>query len=251
MTTDAGGSPSPNPSPNHPAVRRSATAAATPPQEPVVTAAVPRPIAERCDHCGAPVEHSQRYCVQCGAHQRRADDPTARWFASARRAKAAPAALPAGAGAADAGRTVSAGVAAVLIALLPLAAGVGVIVGRGSDDSGKQVVEALKAVGGGGVAAAGVASTTADAANASSDDASSDSASASSKGKKVDGVDTGSKQAPILATGPSGSARQLTGSKPTAKDVAESKKALKDIQAKKGDAYVEQQKDLPDTIVVP
>ncbi|MEH3054106.1 MAG: hypothetical protein PGN13_08900, partial [Patulibacter minatonensis] len=88
MTTPSDGSPSPS----HPALRSD--------QSPAIATAsgggllAPRPVAERCDHCSAAVDTGQRYCVQCGAHQRRADDPTARWFAAARRAKAAPAALP-------------------------------------------------------------------------------------------------------------------------------------------------------------
>ncbi len=211
-----------------------------------------RPINERCDHCSAPVEPAQRYCVQCGAHQRRADDPTARWFASARRAKAAQ--LPAGAVPASAasGRTVSAGVAAVLIALLPVAAGVGVLVGRGSDDSGQAVVEALKAAGAGGGFAGGAAAvnaTTPGAASTAEDSA--DPTEDDKTSKKVSGVEVSDEQAPILSTGPTGSARQLTGTKPTTKDLSESKKALEQIESKKGEDYVEQQKDLPDTIVIP
>lgn len=237
--------------------RQPASSAARSDASPTIATAAPgtlrpRSINERCDHCSAPVEPAQRYCVQCGAHQRRADDPTARWFASARRAKTAQHVLtapPEG----SAGRTVSAGVAAVLIALLPVAAGVGVLVGRGSDDSGRAVVEALKAAGAsGGLAAgaAGVNATTPGAASATADgaeDPSKDDANA----KKVSGVEVSDKQAPILATGPAGSARKLTGTKPTTKDLAESKKALTQIESKKGEDYVEQQKDLPDTIVIP
>ncbi len=212
-----------------------------------------RPVSERCDHCSAPVEPAQRYCVQCGAHQRRSDDPTARWFASARRAKAAQ--LPAGAAptGAGAGRTVSAGVAAVLIALLPVAAGVGVLVGRGSDDSGQAVVEALKAVGGGGGLAAGTAAVSSTTPDATAADAAGeeDPTKDDKNAKKVGGIEVSDEQAPILSTGPTGSARQLTGTKPTTKDLKESKQALEQIEAKKGEDYVKQQKDLPDTIVIP
>lgn len=212
-----------------------------------------RAINERCDHCSAPVEPAQRYCVQCGAHQRRSDDPTARWFASARRAKAAQ--LPAGAPPAQSGtgRTVSAGVAAVLIALLPVAAGVGVLVGRGSDDSGQAVVEALKAAGAGGgfgAGAAAVSATTPDDSAAAADGAA-DPSKDDKTSKKVNGVEVADEQAPILASGPAGSARKLTGTKPTTKDLKESKQALEQIESKKGEDYVEQQKDLPDTIVIP
>lgn len=242
--------PAPPPEPSTTPVRRDASPA-------IATAAAgtlpARPAAERCDHCSAPVEASQRYCVQCGAHQRRADDPTARWFASARRAKAAPAALPA-AGQADR-RTVSSGVAALLIALLPVSAGIGVLVGRGSDDSGQAVVEALKAVGGGGgglaAGAAAVSATTPDGSGSAADDGAADDGEEAKTTKKVDGVEVTDKAAPIIASGPTGSARKLTGTKPTEKDVQESKKALETIESNKGEDYVEQQKNLPDTIVIP
>ncbi len=154
-----------------------------------------------------------------------------RWFASARRAKASAGAATLPAGGDGTRRTVPVATAATLIALLPVAAGVGVLVGRGSDDSGKQVVEALKAVsakgGAVGVAGAGaVAGTTADASAAAAggaDDASSKDAGAT---KKVGKVEVGDKQAPVIARGDNGAvARQLAGSKPTAKDVAESKQA--------------------------
>lgn len=211
----------------------------------------PQPVSERCDHCGAPVDAAQRYCVQCGAHQRRANDPTARWFASARRAKAE-AALPAAVvGGAAGGRTIPAGVAAVLIALLPLSAGVGVVVGRQSDDSGKQVIEALKAANARGVAtgAAVGAAAGANAANAAAADDAAEAVKTDDSGpsKKVSGVDVGTKEAPIIGNG----ARKLADTKPTAKDLAQSKQAVKDINSKKGSDYVKAQADLPDTITVP
>lgn len=225
---------------------------------PSIAAAAPgvsraRPVSERCDHCSAPVEPAQRYCVQCGAHQRRADDPTARWFASARRARAAQSSAGSALPAANAtGRTVSAGVAAVLIALLPVAAGVGVLVGRGSDHSGKAVVEALKAAGAaGGFAASATAASATTPDGAAATGATDDPAKDDTTSEKVSGVEVSDEQAPILATGPAGSARKLTGTKPTTKDLKESKQALDQIESKKGEDYVEQQKDLPDTIVIP
>ncbi|MFT4034297.1 MAG: zinc ribbon domain-containing protein [Patulibacter sp.] len=209
---------------------------------------------ERCDHCSSPVATSQRYCVQCGAHLRRRDDPTARWFAAARRAKHAPSAVPAAArdGAIQRARTTQ---LALAIALLPVAAGVGVLVGRSTDDSGRQVLEALKAVGVGteaeAVSSGPVAPSTPDAATVASGSAAEARNTAAKTTKKVEGIELTDQQAPVLATGPTGSARKLTGTKPTGKDLDESKQALKQIESKKGEAYVEQQKDLPDTIVIP
>lgn len=222
-----------------------------------VHAAVPaaRSPWEQCDRCQAPVDESQRYCVECGSHQRRPNDPAARYFAAARRPKVAPAPLPS-----SQKRTVPTAVAAALIALLPVAAGVGILVGRGSADSSDAVIEALKAarVSQGVAAATGTATgTTADASASSADTAAAeDDASKDDEGEakttgKVDGVEVTDKQAPIIATGPTGSARQLSGSKPTAKDIAESKKAVDQINSRKGDEYIKTQRDLPDTIVIP
>ncbi|UUY05371.1 zinc ribbon domain-containing protein [Svornostia abyssi] len=209
--------------------------------------AAPAPIArapwEQCDSCQAPVDDTQRYCVACGAHQRRSNDPAARFFADARRPKTPAVPAP------EAGsrRTVPTIVAAGLIALLPVAAGIGILVGRGASSNDDVLVEALKAqkvevvqVGGGAAGATGDAAATGD------EEASAD-ASASDK----DETSTSSKPAKILATGPAGSARQLAGTKPTKKDVEESKKAVERINSTKGDEYVDSQRDLPDQIVVP
>lgn len=207
---------------------------------------------EQCDRCQAPLDDQQRYCVECGAHQHRANDPVSRYFAAARRPKAATAATPS-----SQKRTVPTTVAAALIALLPVAAGIGILVGRGSADSSDAVIEALKAARstqGVAVASGAVTGSTPDATasadDATTDDATDDEGEAKTTGK-VDGVEVTDKQAPIIATGPTGSARQLSGSKPTAKDIAESKKAVDQINKRKGDDYIKTQRDLPDTIVIP
>lgn len=210
---------------------------------------------ERCDRCQSPVDEQQRYCVECGAHQRRPSDPVARYFAAARRPKAVAAPVPA-----SQSRTVPTAVAAALIALLPVAAGVGILVGRGSADSSDAVIEALKAArvtqgvaaaGATGSAASATDATATDSAAAAGDDEAKDDVGEAKTTGKVDGVEVTDEQAPIIATGPTGSARQLEGSKPTKKDIAESKKAVDQINSRKGDEYIKTQRDLPDTIVIP
>lgn len=215
--------------------------AATPP--------IAKPPWESCDSCGSPVDDQQRFCVVCGAHQRRADDPAARWFASARRPK--PAAAPAGGTRAKG--TVPTLVAAGLIALLPVAAGVGILVGRGTTNSNDEaLLAALKAQQASAAAAPAAAATTAQAATPTEADA-----AAAVKDTAADAkddptkIETATKPAKILATGPTGSARQLEGSKPTKKDLEESKAAVKQINSSKGDEYVDSQRNLPDQIVVP
>ncbi len=205
---------------------------------------------EQCDQCQSPVDQAQRYCVVCGTNQRRADDPVTRFFVAARRSRTAVAVAPA-----PTGRTVSTTVAALLIALLPVAAGIGIVVGRGSADSGDQVIEALKAVRGtqtAGAATGAAAMAPADEALAATNaDADAAKKAKASDGGKVEGIDTSTEQAPILASGPTGNARKLEDTKPTKKDIEESKKAVDQINSRKGKEYIDQQRDLPDSIVIP
>lgn len=194
----------------------------------------PAPVTEGfvpCDTCGAPLDARQRYCVECGNHRPDGEDPVARYLAEARRARNAPPPQEAPA------RVVGGGRLALAVALVPLAAAVGVLVGRG-DGSDQQVLDALKVqkapvvnvVGGAGGTAAADATTA---------------KKTTTKAVKTSG---GGK---VLARTSYGTARQLEGSKPTASQIQESKKALKTIQNSKGKAYVESQRNLPDQIVVP
>ena len=122
----------------------------------------------RCDQCSAPVEERQRYCVACGARQGRAEDPVARYLAVATsRSRVAKTSRP------DHRRRTPGLAMAAVIAVIPLAVALGVIVGRansGGDAKLSAAIAALRAekpivmVRGGGadapVAAASVARRT-------------------------------------------------------------------------------------------
>jgi hypothetical protein len=195
-----------------------------------------------CEHCQAPLEERQRYCVVCGARSAGADDPAARYLAAAtRHARAVPSAAPV---AAPRGNPTA--VISVLLAVLPLAAGVGVLVGRGQNDGNQAILDALKAqkapivnVGTGGASAGATAAT------AKGSTAKKGTTAAKKSGRRL------SDGAKILATGPAGSARKLAGAKVTKKQLAESRAAVKRINQSKGKAYVESQRNLPDQIVIP
>jgi hypothetical protein len=206
---------------------------------PPTAALAPHSRWEACDHCQAPLDEGQRYCVSCGARRAQVDDPAGRYFvAASRQARAssapAPAAQQSRAGGPAGWRT------AVLLALLPVVAAIGIVVGRGGDDGNELLLEALKAqkapvvnVGSGGVGA----TEAADAGGGKDKDDS------GGGGDAADGE--------VIGRGAYGTARKLTGAKATPEQLDESKKAIEKIVNSKGKEYVEQQRGLPDQIIIP
>jgi SPOR domain len=96
---------------------------------------------EPCEQCGSPLDHGQRYCVMCGNHRRHVRDPAARYLAGSR-SKTRPGAAPA----AGTPRQRSSNLAVTLaIALIPLAIGLGVLVGRASNNGDSKLIAALRA----------------------------------------------------------------------------------------------------------
>ena len=74
--------------------------------------ATPDPAYETCEQCGAPVDSTQRYCVECGTRRKHVADPAARFMSTATStARAAARAQQLAAGGARAGRGVGLGLA--------------------------------------------------------------------------------------------------------------------------------------------
>lgn len=201
-----------------------------------------------CDHCQAPLDERQRYCVVCGARRPQVDDPVAQYFVTnARRARAA-AATPQSAAAAGPTRSSRSNLAlAIVLALLPVAAAVGVMVGRGSND-GEALARALAAQkapvvnvmgGGGGGSGDATAGGSGDAAAEETDSTA------------VTGDDPNDADGRVIARTRYGTARQLTGARVTREQIEASKRALRHIVESQGREYVEQQRNLPDQIVIP
>jgi hypothetical protein len=190
-----------------------------------------------CDACQAPLDERQRYCVVCGTHRADSNDPVARYLAAARRARTAPKPSDQGSRAVGGGARL-----AVAIALVPLAAALGVLVGRGDSSGNEQVIKALK------VQKAPVVNVVPTGATGTSGGAATTTAATS--GKAAAGATT-AKAGKVLARTKYGVAKKLEGSKVTQAEIVQSKKALKQISNSKGKAYVETQKNLPDTIVIP
>jgi hypothetical protein len=95
---------------------------------------------ELCDECGAPVDRAQRYCVVCGARRRHVRDPAARHLSgAASKARRAPHAQRA------TKKTSSSLGLALVLAVIPLAVGVGVLLGRSSTNGDAKLIAALRA----------------------------------------------------------------------------------------------------------
>jgi hypothetical protein len=99
---------------------------------------------EPCDECGSPTDEQQRYCVGCGANLRRPDDPVGRYFAVSAAARRATPSGPRPAGGPRRRRADSRWIA-VAFALLPIAAAIGVAVGRDTGNADANLVAALNA----------------------------------------------------------------------------------------------------------
>jgi hypothetical protein len=120
---------------------------------------------ETCEHCEAPVEATQRYCVVCGTRRRHVQDPAARFISQAT-ARSRTAARSASASPARTRRRGPGLGAALALAVIPAAVGVGVVVGRSSVNTDGKLLAALRAqrpevvnVGGGAGSAAAVGTT--------------------------------------------------------------------------------------------
>lgn len=110
----------------------------------------------RCEQCGAAVETRQRYCVECGAHRRGVPDPAARHLErTAPDATGLDPAAPAAGGSAAAaatagatspsprGRPATGILVAAMLAVIPVAVGVGVAVGRSSNNDDAALIREL------------------------------------------------------------------------------------------------------------
>ena len=105
-------------------------------------APTPAPASEQCNQCGAPAERNQRYCVFCGATRRHVEDPAARHLATGTSRSRTVVARRSGQ---PAGSRFSSLTLALVIAVIPLAVGLGVLVGRASVGGDGKLIAALRA----------------------------------------------------------------------------------------------------------
>jgi hypothetical protein len=205
-----------------------------------------------CDHCGAPTDQDQRYCVVCGAQLRNASDPAARYFnKAAGRSRAQTATPPVTGSRPSASRWGGLGVA-LMLALIPAAAAIGVEVGRSSNNGDTQLIHAL-ARHQGTVTVSGAPTTAASqtAAAATTKHAKASKHVASPKTSSTKSTPTTKGGGKVLSKTSNGSAQQISGFKATKSDEQQGAKATQQVQKSTGKSYVNQQSSLPSQVVVP
>jgi hypothetical protein len=195
-----------------------------------------------CEECHAPLDAHQRYCVTCGTRRNDVENPTVRYFATAaaRRRRPVPSASARPGRIAGSRPTPTLG-AALVLALLPLAAGAGVLAGRSGGSTDDKVLAALRDQKPAVVNVGAGAGTTSGSSAGSGATAATKRDTTKAKPLSADAV---------TATGIGGAAHQVSGYKPTQQKIQQDKALVRKINNDTGKSYIDSQKSLPDQIVV-
>jgi hypothetical protein len=224
-------------------------APAPPPTLAPQTPATPAQPYGNCDECGSPVDADQRYCVVCGAHRRHVHDPAARYLglATARaRTTRTSTSTTATRRAPARGRSLG---AALVLAIIPVAAAVGVAVGRSSNNDDARLIQALSHRQAATVTTAPTASSAAATTAAAAAGSTHRSAAKAAHHKSAKTVKH--KASSANSTTKFGTVTQITGSKPTKAQEQQGAQDTQKVQRSTGKTYVNQQNNLPGTVVVP
>lgn len=195
--------------------------------------AVKRPQAfEPCEECGAPMDPQQRYCVNCAARRGNGANPASRYFATTSKRARRPLTQP------PAKQSPTSRAAAVgFFALLPLAVGLGLIIGRsgsGGDDGSEALLQALRE------RPTATAGTTAGAATATA-----------AKAKKGKGDKAkGKGESKVVAHTENGDVHEVTNFHASKQKEEEDTKIVEENPEQTGENYIKAQQNLPDVIVV-
>lgn len=186
---------------------------------------------EPCEECGAPMDPQQRYCVNCAARRGNGANPASRYFATMSKRSRRPLTGPP-----PKQSPTSRAAAVAFFALLPLAVGLGLVIGRSGsgDDNSEALLQALRerpAATAGTVAAAG---TTATAQKAKKD--------AKGKGKsKGEGKVTHTEN---------GDVHDVAHFEASKQKEEEDTQIVAENPEQTGENYIKAQQNLPDVIVV-
>ena len=198
---------------------------------------------ERCGDCGSAVEQQQRYCVVCGSRRQHVSDPASRYLsqasAGARRATAAGSRAPLG-------RSVGLGTA-LIIALLPLAVVLGVLVGRASTSGDAKLISELRSQRPEVITAGTGGSSTAASVRGSKATRSGGSHTRT-HGRR--GSHSSTSTAGSSTSNSTGGTARLTG-KTTQAQLNQGAAAAQKDQHSTGKSYVNSQQGLPNVVVVP
>jgi hypothetical protein len=215
---------------------------------PAPTPAEPAQPYEHCDECGSPVDADQRYCVVCGAHRRHVNDPAARYLGQASsRGRGTHTSASSVVARRPAARSRSLG-AALVLALIPVAAAIGVAVGRSSNNDDSRLIQALARHQAATVTTTAASSPTAAAAATR---ATTTSRPAAHTKHHKSATATKHRAAKANSTTQFGTVTQITGSKPTKAQEQQGAQAAQKVGKSTGKTYVNQQNSLPGTVVVP
>jgi hypothetical protein len=209
--------------------------------------AAPTPTYQQCDECATPVDIDQRYCVSCGAHRRNVNDPAARYLSHATARSRTSRVTAAGKRPRRAGSGLRGLGVALLLALIPAVAAVGILVGRSSNNQDAKLIQAVMRN---------------EAARATSSTAASPtvtSAAASTSGTRLTGArrakprkrSSGKASSAKSPTTQFGTVSQIAGSKPTKAQEQQGAQDAQKVQKSTGKTYVNGQSGLPSTVVVP
>jgi hypothetical protein len=208
------------------------------------------PTYQQCDECAAPVDTDQRYCVSCGAHRRNVNDPAVRYLSHATaRSRTSRAAAP-GQRSRRAGSGMRGLGVALMLALIPAVAAVGVLVGRSSNNQDAKLIQALTRN-----EAARTASTPTSTVTTSTAPSSVAHSTATHGAKSRKRSSAKAKSAKSKTSGSSttqfGTVSQIAGSKPTKTQEQQGAQDAQKVQKSTGKTYVNGQSGLPSTVVVP
>lgn len=202
---------------------------------------------ERCEQCHAPVDRDQRYCVNCGTHRRAVPDPAARYMSQVTSHTAA----RAGASGAASGRRGYGEIGvlgALALALIPVAAAVGIAVGRSSNNQDAKLYSALERQ---------HAQTTTTLVGSSARTASSGGSSVSTgttatvKPRTKPKAAKAARHKPAAVSSTSnGKVAKVSGAKITAAQQAQGSSEAKKVQGSTGKNYVQANNNLPSSVVV-
>jgi hypothetical protein len=188
---------------------------------------------EPCEECGAPMDPQQRYCVNCAARRGNGANPSSRYFATMSKRARRPLTGPP-----PKQSPTSRAAAVAFFALLPLAVGLGLVIGRSGsgDDNSDALLQALRER---PAATAGTLATSGSAATAQK--AKKDAKDAKGKGNGTDKV---------VAHTENGDVHEVANFEASEQKEEEDTQIVAENPEQTGDDYIKAQQNLPDVIVV-